>query len=291
LIATGQKSTQAAQLPITGHVIEPGAGSDAQARERPLPVELTDVDHPALRQLEFGSDINVFRSIRVTAQANDKTLITLSSGAPWLLEHALGTGKVLLLTSPFDNTWSNLSVSPAFVPLIRSLSRYLAGLDELLAGAETGTVLSAGQTPGSEPGGSPIRQVFDPAGKPLLSLTETARPATVRLEDPGVYRLQTGRGAQLLPVNPPRRESDLSPISAESLSRWRAALNAPRGRGDRGAEPAPDAAQAPSGAGTETAPESSYPLFTWLLPLLTLALVVESAIGNAHLFVRRSAST
>ena len=114
-------------------------------------------------------------------------------------------------------------------------------------------------------------QIFDPAGEPALGLGGTD---DVLLDDLGFYELVGGGRNEIVAVNFDVRESNLVPVDAATLERWRAL-------GQPGA--AVPTATAAASAG-ETVPT---PLGYWILFLVLLALGVESWVGNWHLRIRR----
>jgi len=83
-----------------------------------------------------------------------------------------------------------------------------------------------------------------------------------------------GGNTELVAVNFDPRESDLAPVDAAALERW-------RGLGVR----ATDQTQAAStAAAEEPVPRSLGP---WLVLALLLVAVMESWVGNWHLRIRR----
>lgn len=53
-------------------------------------------------------------------------LAGFDDGSPFIVERKIGTGKVLLFTSPIDLSWSNFPVSPNYLPLLHQAVYYLA---------------------------------------------------------------------------------------------------------------------------------------------------------------------
>ena len=96
----------------------------------------------------------------------------------------------------------------------------------------------------------------------------------VLLDQVGFYEVQGGEATELVAVNFDARESDLAPIEAATLERW-------RGLGVRAADQAQTASV---GVTEETVPRSLGP---WLMLALLLLVGVESAVGNWHLRIRR----
>src|SRR6185437_8714634 len=150
-------------------------------------------------------------------QPGDQVLVSASNGAPLLLERHIGRGRVLLYTSDLDNEGSNLPVQPLFVGLMAQAARYLSGRGVLPAAETVGATLALGR------GGGPAGQLIDPHGRTVLSLADTSRALTVKLDQTGFYQIYTPAGEALLAVNPDPLESDLAPMSMGLLARWRSA--------------------------------------------------------------------
>jgi hypothetical protein len=95
----------------------------------------------------------------------------------------------------------------------------------------------------------------------------------VLLDQVGFYEVVGGGTTEVVAVNFDPRESDLAPIDAATLERW-------RGLGVRAGEQAQMAVV----TAEETVPRS---LGIWLLIVLLMLAVMESAVGNWHLRIRR----
>ena len=93
------------------------------------------------------------------------------------------------------------------------------------------------------------------------------------LDQVGFYEVTGGGTTELVAVNFDPRESDLTPIEAGTLERW-------RGLGVR----ATDQTQRTATAASEPVANSLGP---WLVILLVLLVVMETAAGNWHLRIRR----
>jgi hypothetical protein len=57
--------------------------------------------------------------------AGGRVAVTLDDGAPFLVTHAVGAGRVALLTVPLDRDWGDLPIRPDFVPLVTQVLRFL----------------------------------------------------------------------------------------------------------------------------------------------------------------------
>ena len=151
-------------------------------------------------------------------------LLSYADGRPFLLERALGRGRVLLFTSTADRDWTDLPTRIAYVPLVHSLVGYAAQLSEA---AQRPQVFLPGPTAvriqGAQADGS--LTILTPDGKELLSrfapregiLEAPVTEYTV----PGIYRLSTSADTDYLAVNATRAESDFAKLQQPDLqARW-----------------------------------------------------------------------
>ena len=115
-------------------------------------------------------------------------------------------------------------------------------------------------------------QIFDPSGDAALGLG--AGSDDVLLDQVGFYEVVGGGTSELVAVNFDARESDLAPLDATTLERW-------KGLGVRPGEAATPVAVSSQ---TDRVPNSLGPL---LVMLLLMLVVVESLVGNWHLRIRR----
>ena len=116
--------------------------------------------------------------------STSRTLLALSDGTPLLVSGTHGRGRVALLATTIDDEWSDLPLTPGFLPLVHGLVRGLSAVDALPRGPHAaGTVLTARVPFGARalylvtPDG---RRVDLPIDKPLVRIEDTAMP--------GVYR-------------------------------------------------------------------------------------------------------
>jgi hypothetical protein len=96
----------------------------------------------------------------------------------------------------------------------------------------------------------------------------------VLLDQVGFYEVVGGGATELVAVNFDPRESDLTAVDAATVERW-------TGLGVRAGESAAPVAV--------TRPDATVPssLGPWLVILLLVLVVMESAVGNWHLRIRR----
>jgi hypothetical protein len=263
LLAAGPRSGGLTTLPVTGQQLRTNPQMGAATS---VAIGEVDASHPALRGVDELRAANFTRSINVEPAEDDRVLLRLADGTPLLLERAIGDGRVLLFTSSLDREWNDLPVQPAFVPLMAGIANHLLGGAGFTSEADLGSML------GVRALGFTGAQIFDPRGEAALGLG--AGSDDVLLEQVGFYEVVGGGSSELVAVNFDARESDLTPVDAPTLERW-------RGLGIRPGEQAAPVAAAAS------ADEVATSLGPWLVMLLLVLVVMESLVGNWHLRIRR----
>ncbi len=267
--ALGEQAVTRERLPVTGHGVgDPGVVGMAAGISTLRSVDWIDASHPALARTRGWRSVNVSRALPLTVGRDDRVLMTLDDDQPLLLEHRRGDGRLLLLTTSLDNSWTDLPVHPVFVSFIAEAAAYLADEAVLDRQQLAGASLALKQTRGVS------GQVVDPTGRTVLQLADTRRAQDVRLDQTGFYEVYTPGREALVAVNADLRESDLATMTPDALARWRAAVARP--------EPA-----AMTGAAALQAP----PLELWwgLLIMLALVVLAESLLGNRYLGLRADA--
>ena len=202
-----------------------------QPEEAPVTLQAAGNAHAALAV--FGGDAAEMlarsRFYRYFSVAEDEAgeaavLLSYEDGRPFLLERALGRGRVLLFTSTADRDWTDLPTRIAYVPLVHSLVGYAAQLSQA---AQRPQVFLPGPTSvrmqGAQAGGS--LTILTPDGKELLSRF-AARQGVVEAPVteytvPGIYRLGADADTDYLAVNATRAESDFAKLQQPDLqARW-----------------------------------------------------------------------
>lgn len=178
---------------------EPAAPGGARVTESDISVDLGEIEvRRHFRLLPAGGD----------PASSTPSRASLSNGDPWLLAGTGPAGPYVLLASPLDEASTSLPVSAAMVPFLEwAIERWSAG------GGTAGSV-SAGMNFRPPATATLVR---DPEGtehavdgdQPFLP-TATA----------GLYRVLAGDSVlDAIPVNPPARESDLTPAPAREVRR------------------------------------------------------------------------
>jgi hypothetical protein len=271
LSALGERAVARKRLPVTGHRVGDASIVGMPAGIAALrSVDWIDASHPALARTRGWRSVNVSRALPLVVGGDDRVLMTLDDEQPLLLEHRRGDGRLLLLTTRLDNSWTDLPVHPVFVSFIAEAAAYLADEAVLDRQQRVGASLVLKQTRGAS------GQVVDPTGRTVLKLADTRRTQDVRLDQTGFYEVYTPGREALVAVNTDPRESDLATMSPDALARWRDAV----------------ARREPAATASGTAALHAPPLELWRGLLIVLALVVlaESLLGNRYLGLRADAS-
>ena len=191
-----------------------------------------DVAHPALKSFSDPILLDSIKSARVwgysrTAAPGKTALISLANGDPLLIEQKLGAGRIVFLTTSADRDWSDLPVKTAYLPLIQSLTSYLAGgkRGAMDAGITVGNPKEFSLPPGYV--GKSLRIIKPNKQEADVSLAPEKDRAVAVFRDndrAGIYRLSLPAAAEkesgtppLYAVNPPFLESRLDEISEAEL--------------------------------------------------------------------------
>ena len=194
-------------------------------------IDRIDTEHPALSPLRNKLLADSLRSAKVqsyfkVAPGRGRVLLHLSNGDPLLIEQKLGKGRILLLTSTADSAWNNIPLKTAYLPLMQSLIKYMAGgtdgtIDTGVAAGTAKHFLAPAAHAGKH------LRVIDPFRSEqeiTLKGQEEAATATYAHNDyAGIYRVVTEDRGLGLPtlyaVNAPPLESRLERISQDDLER------------------------------------------------------------------------
>lgn len=143
-----------------------------------------------------------------------ETALAFNDGTPLLIVGRHERGRIALFTTTIDDDWTDLPLTPGFLPLIHGIVRGLSALDAL--------------PPGPHVAGTPLTARIPQGAQTIFSVTPDGRriemdasSPTARISDtgtPGVYRTFAafdGRGERELPqlsfeIVPDSADSDLS---------------------------------------------------------------------------------
>jgi len=222
----GLCDAEAWQRALPGLLPAQVAGTDLAPPERPW--RIGAVDYATAPFTVFRPPANgTFATASFTLRArleqqlpSARVLARFEDGAPWLIEHRVGRGRVVFWASTADLEGNDLATRPVYVPLVQRLVLWLAdSLDEALdfehiAGEPlefTGGVELVGTRVGVEtPGG--LRREVEFRAAPTGSLAVTGETG-----ETGFYRWSRPGRTGIAAVNIPAAESDLEPLGADEI--------------------------------------------------------------------------
>jgi hypothetical protein len=268
ILTLGPRSQTLKVVPVGGQAVQ-GSAITGRPGEGDRVGELLQ-SHPVLRESAGWRDIRFFRQVRVAAGGEDTVLLRLAGGGPLLIERTVGSGRLLILTSPLDREWNDLALHPLFVRFLGDATTWLAGIRVDAASAAVGGLLTASL--GDRSGA----QVFDPEGRRALTLDESAGSLRFAPEKTGFYELRGGGRSDFIAVNIDARESLLARLDEAAIGRWKSLATPAR------------AAEAPAAAADPSAePVPLLPVWFWMLLFAALLAFAEPLVANYHLTVRR----
>lgn len=204
-------------LPLEGVSMREFTGTD-RARTLAWP----SGDHALLRTFQRGMSpprITVQRYLAGTGLADGASvLISQGPGLPLLVERRVGKGKVLMFTITADRSWSDLPLSPFYLPLLSQLVEYSASV-----GISAPYIWSAHSQSLDQilPGATRETELLGPDGRRLPVSSAVVDGMTEvrveKLDQPGIYTIAEQGPA--LAVNMRRMESDLTPLKEGDIER------------------------------------------------------------------------
>jgi hypothetical protein len=211
----------------------------AELREKKLGPEASgekigkfDLDHPALQNLSEATLQESIKSARVwgytrAGAPGRAALISLANGDPLLLEQKVGAGRLMLFTTSADRDWSDLPVKTVYLPLMQSLTQYLAGGKRgmLDPGITVGTAKELSLPPGYVGKTLRVTKPDKQSVEVVIAGEKDRARATIEANDrAGVYRLafpaagdKESGAPPIYTANPPFLESRLDEIGAGEL--------------------------------------------------------------------------
>lgn len=244
--------------------VAPATLTEAVQLGRGESVAMTAVksSHPVFEVFNEGGRLpaaRVYGYQRAEPREGASVLASFEDGSPALVESGAGAGRVLMYNSTLGMAWSDLPLSPVYLPLVQQMVRYL-GEREVSAWHRLGQAFVVAK--GAE-GVAPA--VDAPSGERLKS-GGASKDGELLLtgREPGFYRLRYAAGHDFAAVNVDGREGDFTKLNQDEF------LAAFTG-GDPAATRAADAA-----AGRESGEEIEARQRAWW-PLLLAALLLLAA--------------
>ena len=224
------------------------------------------LDHPLFSPFRGASAalsaVRFLRYPRMEATAGAEVIARFDDGQPAVIDRREGTGKVLVVGMPLDAASGDFPLQPAYLPLLKRMVLYTSGRDAPRLWRTTGQswlLPAALKEPAvTIPGGSIVRPPRDTVG------------STVALNAAGLYSVYDGKvqgePKDLLAVNAPASESDLTPVDAKELL--------------IGVRQTNDSTASASDTPTRVETESRQRLWRLLLIAAALLLFAETVFAN-----------
>jgi hypothetical protein len=247
--------------------VAPATLVEAVQLQRGESVAMTAVksSHPVFEVFNEGGRLpaaRVYGYQRAEPRAGASVLASFEDGSPALIESGAGAGRVLMYNSTLGMGWSDLPLSPIYLPLVQQMVRYL-GEREVSAWQRLGQAFVVAK---SAEGEAPA--VDAPSGA-RLKTAGVSKDGEMLLtgREPGFYRLRYSAAPDFVAVNVDGREGDFAKLNQEEF------LAAFTG-GDPAAPRAADAAERESGEEIEARQRAWWPLLLAALLLLAAESVL-----------------
>ena len=267
----GRGTVALTDLPLSSVRFEAPEGGRFQT------VTSVDNTHPVMKRASQWNAIKFYQTVPVEP-GTARVLAKLSSGSPLLLERVSGDGRVLIFTSPLDNIANDLPLNATFVPFVEQATHFLGGIDDRSSTYVAGAYLDLRSSQANQSQTRGGLEVVAPNGQRALSLSEAAKAQGLTLSDEGFYDIRRPNGTrELAAVNPDRKESNLEPMSAETVDLWK---NTGVGSGK--------AAGFVAGLPDRSEP-ARIDLWWYVLLVALLLAIAESLVGNRHLSQEKEA--
>ena len=253
------------------HSGEPDA-SDEMAKSQG--VRVLDEAHPlGLGDIDW-SGVRIFGVSPMPIKENERVLLATENNEPLLVERRIGNGIMLLINDNLTANASNFPLQPAFVVLMQGIVRYFDASTAIPTELDVGSRLFV----------PPNVQVQNRDGQNLVDIGSATSGQDIVLDETGVYTLFDLQGERLLNVSFDPAESDLSRMASAEVGAWeqRHVMN----------EQADDSTggEVQKRMTADASIDDSLPMSRYLLPLLLLALILESLLANRRLHVKRDGS-
>ncbi len=159
----------------------------------------------------------------LTLHPGSVSVAEFDDATPAIVESKFGQGRVALIDTSTDTSWSDWPKHKTFVPWLHGAARQIAGrtatqesasLPAYVCGSEIDLDLSSAKSQ---------KLTLQRPGKPDLNLTSDAdgKLRNILLDVPGIYSIKNGAGQEVhrLAVNLPALEADLASLSPTEFER------------------------------------------------------------------------
>lgn len=247
-----------------------------------------DFEHPLLAPFsepQFGDFTRIHfwkhRRINITDLPDAKVLAWFDNSDPAWFEVNVGEGSLLVLTSGWHPSDSQLALSTKFVPLLYSILEYSGILTEqqsqYFVGDSITVPIMSRQTHIQKPDGMRIR--FNPDDK-AFTLTDM----------PGLYTIESPDENRLFAINLPARESRTAVMPIEDLEQYGISLSQAESGATEGPHLSSDLQSSPTKHQSDLAGlEYKQKLWRWVFVVLLTVSLIE--IGLAGWLTRAPSET
>lgn len=198
--------------------------------EEPFRLVMDQPQHPVMlrfaRHPRAGlqtSRLNQYIAVRIPDSSPAESIFSAGNGDPLLIEHSLGEGRCLIVTTALDDRWGSWVLWPSFVPLVHEMVTFVA------AGKLDHQALVVGDfyrlwLPEDAP---QSRIIVEGPDLQSVSMRTTFSSRGMQAETaplllPGIYELERVGGTvpstEFLAVNVDAHEGDLDPADLEALN-------------------------------------------------------------------------
>ena len=178
-----------------------------------------EFNHPLLAPFaepQFGDFTRIHfwkhRRVDITELPDARILASFDGNEPAIFEQPVGAGSLLVLTSSWHPSDSQLALSTKFVPLLYSVLEYGGVLVGQRSQHFVGDPIPLPQSPTQRPADVKIRKPDDS----VTDLDENQQ-RFAGANQPGVYTIESPAGKRLFAVNLTAAESRTAPMSVEEL--------------------------------------------------------------------------
>ena len=201
-------------------------GTDLAPPERPW--RIGEVDYAVAPLGVFRPPANgTFATASFTLRARlgqptpaGHVLARFEDGAPWLIEHQVGRGRVVFAASTADLEGNDLATRPVYVPFVQRLVLWLAGSLEVASDVERVAGEALEFSGGPELVGTRINVESPDGARHEVEFRAAAAGSLAVFGETGAigfYRWSRPGRDGIVAVNVPAAESDLAPLGADEI--------------------------------------------------------------------------
>lgn len=190
-----------------------------------LTISSFDIEHPIFEPFrEIGElpEVHFYWNVRARNYSGYRTIASLSSGDPLILESKAGEGKILIITSGSSREESDIATSALFVPLLHRSVQYLSGNIARFEEPETVSTYIT-RTIEGVPAGSRLTLAHPGGKQEYLEPVYIGSNIAVKIKPlsaPGIYSIFSGDSlVDMFAVNVPFDESDTEKLNKKQIEK------------------------------------------------------------------------